>query len=250
MKSPIHIVLLLIALAGIGAKWKQQLEAASELRAQIARLRLENEDSDQVKSEHARLRQLQRAIETPNVSQRPLPDRESTSAVEERNTSSPTSLATGEWAPHTAWKNRGRNTPAATLETIFWAAVGGDLTTLKNTLLPDEEMRAKAETLFSKLPAGSRSLVTTPEELIAATVGRSIPLGEARVVWQQQSDPDSATLCVMMKKTPAAATQPALPAGPAENAPASSAIPSEIKTAYLTLRRSDEYGWRLVVKRP
>ncbi len=65
------------------------------------------------------------------------------------------SLRPGTWTPAAAWKNQGQATPEAAVETMLWAAAGGDLSALKNTLAlaPDARVERQQIYLQAYLPA-------------------------------------------------------------------------------------------------
>lgn len=251
MKAAIPTLLLLSALAGVSVIWARQRQTTTELRRQITALRSENDRLPPLRSERRRLQQLQREVEQRNEANRPAPQREPVSRQpSESNTAFPFSLAVGEWLPHTAWKNRGRATPAAALETTLWAAAGGDLATLKNGFLLDEAVRTETEAIRSKLPARAQLLYTSPEELIAAVFSTAIPLGAIQVVWQEQSDPDNAAMRILLKK-PELSTLPGATPTPDRVQKNLSAEPATSKAgmAGFNFRRSEEHGWQLIVPR-
>lgn len=160
----------------------------------------------------------------------------------------PSTLSAGEWLAVDAWKNRGRATPAAALETTLWAAAGGDLPALKNLLLLDPAVLAQATALLARLPESSRALYPTPEHLVAAFTAKAIPLGAAQLVSQQSSVPDDTTVCLFLRNQPGGME----PAGPASlppvgnNTPPMQASTGTSKSTVLSLRRTDD-GWGIVV---
>ena len=249
LKISIPTILLLGALVGISGLWARHRQTATELRRQITALRLENDRLEPLRSERRRLQQLQRELEPRNATHQPPPEREALSPKQIKSDASfPSSLVVGEWSPHTVWRNRGRATPTATLETTLWAAAGGDLATLKNGLVLDDTVRAQAEAIRSKLPASSQSLYASPEELVAALATISTPLGDAQLVWQQQSDQNNAAMCVFLKSTETTNAPGATPmSNLVEKNPPPAPANSKTKTVYLNLHRSEECGWQLVV---
>jgi len=77
------------------------------------------------------------------------------------------------------WRCKGLGAPADTLETALWAAAGGDLKALADTLYLDSQTRERARRLLESLPASSRSDLGSPEELLALLLSPDIPLGQA-----------------------------------------------------------------------
>jgi hypothetical protein len=158
----------------------------------------------------------------------------------------PTAFVTGEWTPAEAWRNEGLATPRAAVATLLWAAIGGDIPALQSVLEFDDATRAKAQAWLETLPAATRSLYATPEDLVASVTIKNIAPTAAQVSWFHQSDDEHAVVAVLV-------------AGPAAAAPAPVAIkladgntaPSLVKDstnqlAVLNLRRTPG-GWRVIV---
>jgi len=80
------------------------------------------------------------------------------------------------------WTYAGRATPAAAVETVLWAAAGGDLEALAQTVWLDEAARARATALLSSLPASSRSEYAPPERLVALFTAKDLPSGAMQLV--------------------------------------------------------------------
>jgi hypothetical protein len=95
------------------------------------------------------------------------------------------SLRPGTWTPTTAWKNQGQATPEAAVETMLWAAAGGDLSALKNTLALAPDTQSKAADLLASLPSGISETYASPEDLMALLVAGNVPLDSAQVVAKQ-----------------------------------------------------------------
>jgi hypothetical protein len=132
-------------------------------------------------------------------------------------------LRPGIWAPAAAWKNRGRASPEDATETVLWAASGGDLDVLKETLSINDETRAKAEEMLMTLPGAARSQYPTPEDLLAVVVAGNVPLDKVQLVARQQIDADHVTEYLRLKNADGITRQ-----------------------VYLSLDQSPD-GWRLVV---
>jgi len=95
------------------------------------------------------------------------------------------SLRPGIWTPAAAWKNQGQATPEATVETMLWAAAGGDLSSLKNTLALAPETQSKATDLLASLPATGSQSFASPDDLMDLLVAGNVPLDSAQVVAKQ-----------------------------------------------------------------
>jgi hypothetical protein len=159
----------------------------------------------------------------------------------------PELLTVGEWLPPKAWKNRGSATPTATVESMLWAAAGGDIAKLRDLLQFDDATRTKVRQIFAQLPENSRSLFASPEQLVAAFTAKSIPLGDAQLVWQNQPGPDEAVACVWITNPDAAAVHDSATQPPSDpNAPPMQPPNKNRSAAILALHRTAE-GWRVIV---
>ena len=74
--------------------------------------------------------------------------------------------------PASAWKNLGRQTAAAAMETFFWASEGGDVETLAASILLEPDAREKALAILARMPEATRALYDTPEKFIALFMAR------------------------------------------------------------------------------
>lgn len=83
-------------------------------------------------------------------------------------------------------KNAGLSTPSATVETALWAAVGGDVEALANTLVIDPPIRTKIEALIAQLPDAERSKLDTAERFVAFMTATEVPLGQVRIIQSKQ----------------------------------------------------------------
>ena len=257
-------LLFLMALAAIAFVWTRDRLAAANLRAELAALVPQNADLSTVRRDHERLRQ-----ELAEASRRSAEWLQTTPtpAVPVTATPPPATLIGGEWQAPARWQNRGRATPAATIETALWAAAGGDLAGLQGLLYLDDAVRAKAEALRASLPETSRGVYPSAEHLLAAFATKSLPLGDAQLVWNHQPNDEEAWACLFVKNpeqvpAPFAADPPApLPANreaaiaraaalkearAKEKSPPTASPHDATRALYLTLRRRDD-GWRLAV---
>jgi hypothetical protein len=81
----------------------------------------------------------------------------------------PHPLATG-LKPIENFARATRDTPRATLESLDWAAAGGNVAAVSDLLTFPAETRQKAEKLFANLPDATRAQYGTPEQLLATLV--------------------------------------------------------------------------------
>jgi hypothetical protein len=168
----------------------------SELRreqAEIAQLRRENqqlaaqgaspEELAALRADHASLLQMRHEIDalksrppTPAVAATPPP---------------PVRLV-----PAGEWRNAGRATASATIESFLWAATHGDVDALLGMLeFQNGEAGGKLDELFASLPADARERYGNPQRMFAASVAAKMTstVKAMAVVAQSESDPSSST---------------------------------------------------------
>ena len=104
----------------------------------------------------------------------------------------------GEWVPAKTWQNEGRHTVRAALDTVLWAAAGGDLAVFTSALEIDAATRTKLNEAFQNLPPAARSLYATPEDMLASVAMKAIPPTAAQISWFNQIDADHATVGLMI----------------------------------------------------
>lgn len=231
---------VIIAVLGF---WFHERAIAVELENQLADLRQQEKQLSDLRAERDRLSERLLAV-SPRAS-----DVSSLTAERDPIEDSVNSeaLELGEWTPVSAWKNEGRSTPHATMATFLWAAAGGDLATLQAALEFDDVTRAKALALFNSLPPETRSLYATPEELVASVTIKNIPQTSAQLSWFHQTDPEHATIGVMLAAPESIAAESDSVLEPeVANGPPSLANQNPNRLAVLVLRRSTS-GWRVVV---
>jgi hypothetical protein len=170
--------------------------------------------------------------------------------VEPPVVAAPTHLVAGEWAASSTWANRGQATAPAAIETMLWAAAGGDVASLAALLELEDATRSKAADLLARLPADARSAFGSPEQLIAIATVKNIPVTEAQVAWFHETDADHAVVGLMLghaEADPATESTGRPTDDRGEQPPPGRPDRSVSKLAYLTLRRAASGDWRLVV---
>lgn len=256
-------LLFLAALAVMGIIWGLDRMAALNLRAELAALRQEHAELAPARRDNERLQQLHTDATRRAAEHRTATAASPTPAVNMTRASAP--LVTGEWYAPGSWQNRGRSTPAATIETALWAAGGGDLATLQSLLQLDDAVRAKADALRAQLPVAANAAYASAEQLLAAFATKSLPLGAAQLVWNHQPNADEAFACLFVKNPehvpPPAPPEPAPPttreeaiaraealraARAKEKQPPMAPPNPATRALYLVLHRS-ETGWGFVV---
>lgn len=125
--------------------------------------------------------------------------------------------------PASEWKNAGRGSPAAAVETMFWAAGGGDIDVLAATVAFEPRARPLAEAFFNGLPEPQKQQYGTPERLVAAFTAKDVPLSAMRIVGQKENGPDDVVVSVLFE------------------------VPDAKPRATLLAVHRDEAGWRLRV---
>lgn len=243
---------LTLALFAAGLFLALEKSTAAVLQSELEQRRQEHAELERQRRARERLFALQPTVDELERLQRAVAERaERRRAIEaaerEHREAQVPGLSVGEWLPQTQWQDRGRGTPMATVQTMLWAAFGGDTQRLGNMLHFDESARAKLEQTYAALPASARTTYASPEQLMAAFTAKAIPLGEAQLVWQQQSGPDEAVAFVWVKN-PAPTSPRENPEKTVPDPKAPPRLPANPKRsqALLTLRRMDE-GWRVVV---
>jgi hypothetical protein len=244
-------LLFIVSFVSVGVVWALNRMTTTDLRAQIEVARQDSAELVLLQRERDRLQRLQLDAEERARSEHAavaLAQQELASRGQPAH-HQPTSFIVGEWLPINTWRNRGQATTIATVETALWAAGGGDVETLKDMLQLDELVRAKAEAVLARLPDNSRAMYPSAEHLIAAFTTRSIPLGDAQLVWQHPLGPDEAVACVFVKNSEAnfqSSPLTHLPNGTPDKVPPMGRPSNKTIATYLSLRRIND-SWRLVV---
>jgi hypothetical protein len=226
------ITTLTVAAAGL-LGWQHHL--ASELRSDIDQQRLHNRKQAEQRTkpsppappepsavdpellaEQAAVAQLRMQLESMQRRVREAAAAAQTGAPAE------TPPLRGNVVPYSLWKNRGRATPAAALETALWSSAHGDINTLTTLLVFDTEARNEASTLFASLPGQLQQQFVSPERLVAVLAAKDVPLGSATILNEIPTPTETKVAAQIFD-----------PEG-------------KQKVAVLSLR-SDDAGWRFVV---
>lgn len=200
------VVVGILAVAG-GAGQLHQWQQRAELQADLAILRESGHELARLRGERSRLQanQLPEAqLQQMRVDRAAIARlrREIESLKGRIDTSMPADEPTppaqaGDDAPSVTrgtvaekyLRNMGRATPAAALETAFWAATGGDIDTLVGILALEGDARTAAEQILASLPASVRSEYRTPEHLVALLTAKDIPLTGIQITPPRKDDP-------------------------------------------------------------
>ncbi|MEO6003240.1 MAG: hypothetical protein ABIZ04_10215 [Opitutus sp.] len=120
-------------------------------------------------------------------------------ATESARSAAPKKSAPSAFIPVSAWKNAGRATPAAVLQTVLWAAAGGDLDALTQTLFLDAKVKAQADRIFAGLPDGIRQQYGSAERLIALLTAKDVPLGAMQPLEEKAFGPNDVAIAVRLQ---------------------------------------------------
>lgn len=233
--------LTLAAVIAVGVIWLRERAEGKALQDRFATLTRQEQKLTQLWAERERLR---RELQDARHHEAAAPAPAGLPAPFE--TPAPPAWVKGEWTPAAAWRNEGRATPQATANTLLWAAVNGDLATLRGIFQFDDATRAKARTWFDSLPPEIRSLHATPEDLVAGVTLANIAPDRAQLSWLHEGPSDQAIVGLML--TGAAASAPPLPGAKAaqETRPPSLDDRARYKVVVLNLQRASD-GWRVKV---
>ncbi|MES2695613.1 MAG: hypothetical protein V4773_19205 [Verrucomicrobiota bacterium] len=243
MKPGVKPLLFMVAAVTMAAGWLSERTVTTELRGQLADQGDHRREVDALRREQDRLRTLKRSADEQIQFQADAAKHEAVTAPAQ-----PEGLSSEKWLPPGAWKNRGCATPSGTLETMLWAAAGGEVAALGDMLYFDGAAEAKINAIYAQLPAEARTQYVSPAQLFAAFTTAAIPIGDAQLVWQRYNGSNEAEACVRItlpdhKPLDSSTTSPRsnLDAliGPTWRL-------GQKNVANFTLRRSDG-AWRLVV---
>lgn len=94
-------------------------------------------------------------------------------------------------------RNVGQTTPAAALQTLFWAALNGDEKVMAQTIGWEDAVRPEAQRLIDRLPVEMRARYPTPEALTALFISKfALDVSAIHVSATEQKDPAHAMLTV------------------------------------------------------
>ncbi len=94
--------------------------------------------------------------------------------------------------PAQQWKNAGKLTPEATMETVLWSALGGEVDVLANTIGFTPSARTKADAWFAGLTQPVREQYGSPEKVIALMIAKdAATLSSMEVLAQRELTPDN-----------------------------------------------------------
>lgn len=96
-----------------------------------------------------------------------------------------------------AWKNAGRSTVGALVQSQFWAMAHGDTDYLQRTTVLDEPFRQALERLLDRVSPSIRAQYPTPESLAAFLLASGPALEGYALSSQTQASPDESSVAVL-----------------------------------------------------
>lgn len=201
------LALTLWARASLTARLQHEVEQSRGEQREVTRLRAEHErlasaqpsaaEIDAQRADHEAMERIKTEIATMRARLAVAPI--ANPVLNRARPTVPPPLAADQW------KNAGRATPAATLETALWAASGGDLDTLAGLLSLDARSREKAQTLFNGLPAAAQKEYRSSERLLALLATQDVPTGSMQIIGQMSLAHDQVALRVRLQDVDGAA---------------------------------------------
>lgn len=146
----------------------RRLQEAQIAAGELDQLRVKHESVERLRAE---VENLKRQLTRPTAGNQTSDDTEAGLAAATVAAMAPYTL------PENGWKNAGRGTPGATIETVLCAATEGDLDMLAAALRLEGGAREKAEAMLVRLPASTRAQYGTPERLVALFTANDLPIG-------------------------------------------------------------------------
>jgi hypothetical protein len=203
------VILVVVAVAG-GAFWLER-QSNAQLREEVGLLRSEvqqlakqredrrvevakntvagqNAQAAQTETERAELARLRDEVNALKVQTKQL----AAAPAQRPAGGSPADALPVKLIPVNEWKNAGRGTPAAAIETLLFAASGADVESLAGSLELTPSAREKAQALLDRLPEATREQYGTPEKLMALMLARDAEkLAGMQVLGQREVAPDT-----------------------------------------------------------
>jgi len=180
--------------AEAAAKAPRPQESAASTAAVVAP---ENGGTDDARAEFAKLREEIRGLKT-STQELTQFARMATAAAAAKNTD--TSAVPMNITPLSAMKNAGKGTPAQAVESVLYAATGGDIDALAEGVLIEPKAKQKAADWFATLPEATRAQYGSPEKVLALMMAKdAAALTGMQVVGQQEINPDLTVVRVRMQ---------------------------------------------------
>jgi hypothetical protein len=170
---------------------RAELEVLRDRQGEMARLRAErarlqaqqvsDAELERLRADRAAIRRLQSEVSAVRTSAETKQQAAAARAAER--------FAVGQAMPSGEWKNAGAATPAAALETVLWAAAGGEVAALAQRIQFDVAGKRAADALFESLSPAEKAKHAGPAHFLAFLSIRDVPVGTATVQsWPQAPD--------------------------------------------------------------
>lgn len=196
--------------ADVQASGKAAKDAAKAARspegAATAVMTREHEGNDEARTELARLREEIRGLKT---STQELTQIAKTAAAGKsgtnltppgKNVLAEMSAVPDNITPVGAMKNAGFGSPAQAVETVLWAATGGEVDALAAGLFIEPKAKQKAADWFATLPEATRAQYGSAEKVIALMIAKdAAALQGMQVLGQQEVAPNLMAVRVRMQ---------------------------------------------------
>lgn len=161
-----------------------EIEVLRDQQGEIARLRAERERLLARQVPEAELQRLREDREAIGRLRKAIGEVRARAELKSAAVSAkePERFAPGAEMPAAAWRNAGAATPAAALETVLWAAAGGDVETFARRIRFDAGAREAAQQLLRSLPPAEQARHASPEHLLAYLSIKDVPTGSATIL--------------------------------------------------------------------
>lgn len=198
-----YIVLLALATAiGCGVWW--QAGTNLRLREEQARLAAQVSEANCLKA--LRARQQAAAVSAEELQKLDAAAAEAASLrerIEKLKEMQSASVVSQPKKREERWRNLGQATPRDTLQSVVWAAMGGEVDALVTMLAYDADSRAAADALFAAIPPESRALFPSADKLVATFIAGCLPtnIAEAKIVEQTEKSADTVLAKVRLQRS-------------------------------------------------
>ena len=160
---------------------------AAKAEASGAAVAVITPESGAVDEQRAELAKLRNEIKALTASTQEVA-RQAQSAVQAARGESPIPV---KLIPASDWKNAGRATVPAAVETLLWAAAGGDVDALAKAIQLEPSAQVKAQELFARLPESTQAQYGSPDKLVALFMAKdAAAIAGMQILGQRDLSPD------------------------------------------------------------
>ena len=181
----------------VANRLRSEAPARREAPTATAVVAPENGAGDEQRAEFAKLREEIRGLKT---STQEIVQLAKTAQAAQAAKNMDTSAIPANITPVGSLKNSGKGTPAQAVESLLWAATGGDVDLLAEALMIEPKAKQKAADWFGTLPEATRSQYGSPEKVLALMIARdAATLSGMQLLGQQEIKPDLMAVRVRMQ---------------------------------------------------